>query len=66
MVLLQHVFCFVTVIKALDWKGFVSMLPKIRVAFAEKIFHNILTSSLEIFSLLTWHKSFFPFGKKQK
>ena len=39
MVLLQHVFCFVTVIKALDWKGFVSMLPKIRVAFAEKIFH---------------------------
>lgn len=39
MVLLQHVFCFVTVIQALDWKGFVSMLPKIRVAFAEKIFH---------------------------
>lgn len=31
-------FYFVTVIKALDWKGFVSMLPKIRVAFADKIF----------------------------
>ena len=41
MVLLQHVFCFVTVIKALDWKGFVCfvVLPKIRVAFTEKIFH---------------------------